>query len=104
MRTLVTIEQKTTERSDVEATPEQWGEFAKAYCEVLITAAGETLESGQPAAETTYVLTTHWTPTLGTMTAAMRVSVPGGPPLGIRSVVNTNLENKELVITCVERS
>lgn len=101
---LLEIEHKTAERSDVNNTKAEWGTFTKLWCEAITQGSGEPIEGGRQLAETTYTFKTHWTPKAGQVTADMRAKLPSGQLLGIRSAVNENLENKTLVLTCIEQS
>lgn len=102
-RHLVTIEHKMAERSDVNGTPADWEEYSKVYCELETAAASESLESGQQVAQAPLVLKTHWTPKSGGITSEMRGLLADGTKLEIVSAVNTNRENREMVLTCRER-
>jgi len=104
MNTLVEIQHKTRERDDLLNKDEKWDEFAKAWCKPTIEGGGESQPNRQTIATNTWTFETHWTEKLTGVTTKMRVKLPDGRVLGIKSVVNENMANRKLIITCEEAS
>jgi len=102
MRTLVTIEHKQAERNELAGLIEDWQEFAQCWCAVETQPGSETIEGGKQVAQRVLVLEMHWTPALAELNSRMRLRLPDGRLLGIRSVENERLENRLLRLTCAE--
>jgi len=104
MRTLVLVEHKTREKSDVTGDDEQWEKFCQLWCRVRTQPGIETIEGKQQVAEDLVVLETHWSVGVGRIDAQMQAVLPDGRRLGIRSAVNENEMNRTLILTCVVRA
>lgn len=103
LNTLVTVEHKTREADDVLNTPAKWEEFAKCWCSANAPTPGsESQPNQQTITQTVWTFETHWTQKLGQVTTAMRLSLPDGRKLGIKSVVNERMQNRKLILTCEE--
>ena len=104
MRTLVLVEHKTREKSDVTGDDEKWEKFCELWCAVRTQSGVESIEGKQLVAEDLVVLETHWSAAAGKIDATMRAVLPDGRRLGIRSAVNENEMNRTLILTCVLRA
>lgn len=102
LNVLVVFEEVTQEQDDVLNISAKWGEYAKAWCSALIAPGGEEAATKQTTSGNVWTLKTHWSQELAGVTVKMRARLADGRTLGIRSVVNDQMQNRELIVTCEE--